>query len=142
MEIGTKKKKMIYLVSNFSEQMVNDYLEEKDQELFESLISDYKRENKGIILGHDISDLTELEEKLKSEDYVISCYIKSVALRNELKRLFGIDMQFSKSLVSKDPGDMLFTVNVINLPKLYEYKEDVLPEGSKLKIKKWWIVEN
>ena len=138
----TKKKRMIHLVSNFSEQMVNDYLEEKDQELFESLISDYKRENKGIILGHDISDLTELEEKLKSEDYVISCYIKSVALRNELKRLFGIDMQFSKSLVSMDPGDVLFTVNVINLPKLYEYKEDVLPEGSKLKIKKWWIVEN
>jgi hypothetical protein len=155
--MAEEKTKMIYLVSNMADQMSEDYLTETkmDQEeikndpelVFESLIQKYTKENRGITLGQDFSSLEELgfflnEETREREGYEISCYLKSLALRNELKKLFGVDLQMSKTLVSMKPGDILFTITVSNLSKdcpLHDYKEEFLPTGSKLKIKKWWI---
>ena len=158
-----EKEKMIYLVSNFADQMSDDYLIEKkvssppDQEeienlseekLFEALIKKYTKDNRGITLGQDFSSIEELafflnEETRTIEGYEVSCYLKSLALRNEIKKLFGVDLQMSKTLVSMKPGDILFTITVSNLKNcsLHDYKEEFLPAGSKLKIKKWWVVK-
>ena len=159
-----KTEKMIYLVSNFADQMSDDYLTEKkvssspdqeeiknpneEEELFESLIRKYTKDNRGITLGQDFSSLEELgfflsEETRVKEGYEVSCYLKSLALRNEIKKLFGVDLQMSKTLVSMKPGDILFTITVSNLKdcSLHDYKEEFLPAGSKLKIKKWWVVK-
>ena len=158
-----REKKMIYLVSNFADQMSDDYLTEKKvlsqpdeqeevenlklEDLFESLIKKYTRENRGILLGQDFSSLEELEFFLNEETrskggYEISCYLKSLALRNELKKLFGVELQMSKTLVSMKPGDIVFTITVSNLKDaLHDFKEEYLPAGSKLKIKKWWVIK-
>lgn len=155
--------KMIYLTSNIADQMMDDYVTEKKvstdiEELsdisttddeYEFLIKKYTNEDRGIDVKHDISSLKELgfflnEETRKRGNYEISCFIKSAALRNEITKLFGVDLQMSKTLVSMKPGDILFTISVSNLAKdcsLHEYKEDYLPAGSKLKVKKWWVKE-
>lgn len=156
-----KERKMIYLSSNIADQMADDYVNERkmpDQEeipenltaekLFESLIKKYTKENRGIVIGHDISSIEELrffldENTRNKEGYEISCYLKSNALRNEINKLCDVDLQMSKTLISMNPGDILFTITVSNLKdcSLYEYKDDYLPLGSKLKIKKWWIIK-
>lgn len=157
-----EEEKTIFLTSCWAEQMAEDELEEErklpldqeeipddltENELFEALIKKYTQENRGIKLLHDLATLEELgfflnEETRRKENYVISCHIKSTALRNEIKRLFGIDLQMNKTLVSMKPGDILYSISVRNLPKAYDYKEDYLPQGSKLRVKMWRIIDN
>ena len=88
--IEEKTEKMIYLVSNFADQMSDDYLTEKkvssppdqeeeiknlnEEELFESLIRKYTKDNRGITLGQDFSSLEELGFFLSEETRVKEGY--------------------------------------------------------------------
>ena len=158
----TTKKKNIFLTANIADQMFDDYVTESrvpltiseviekgtQEEIFYALIEEYNNKNRGTTIKSDPSTLDELkfflnEETLKMGDYVIHCYIKSEALRNELNRLFGTVLKLEEQLggISMVPGDILFAINVSNLGKpLPEFKESKLPEGSRLNVKRWWIL--